>query len=97
MKGDHTIIGPDEPIRLPPRSQRVTAEAELGLITMDEVLERFATVDEIVVAAVNNDHLHHQSVVADMAFRPAELVSFHSHVMPLFPGDIISTGHLVPW
>jgi 2-keto-4-pentenoate hydratase/2-oxohepta-3-ene-1,7-dioic acid hydratase in catechol pathway len=27
-----------------------------------------------------------------MIFSPAELVSFHSHVMPLYPGDIISTG-----
>jgi 2-keto-4-pentenoate hydratase/2-oxohepta-3-ene-1,7-dioic acid hydratase in catechol pathway len=27
-----------------------------------------------------------------MAFSPEFLVSFHSKVMPLFPGDIISTG-----
>jgi 2-keto-4-pentenoate hydratase/2-oxohepta-3-ene-1,7-dioic acid hydratase in catechol pathway len=27
-----------------------------------------------------------------MTFSPAELVSFHSEVMPLFPGDIISPG-----
>jgi len=27
-----TVIGPDDPILLPPQSQRVTAEAELGLI-----------------------------------------------------------------
>jgi 2-keto-4-pentenoate hydratase/2-oxohepta-3-ene-1,7-dioic acid hydratase in catechol pathway len=27
-----------------------------------------------------------------MTFGPAALVSFHSQVMPLFPGDIISTG-----
>ncbi len=32
MKGDHTIIGADEPISLPPQSQRVTAEGELGLV-----------------------------------------------------------------
>ncbi|HZR02955.1 MAG TPA: fumarylacetoacetate hydrolase family protein, partial [Burkholderiales bacterium] len=32
MKGDHTIIGPGDPIRLPAESQRVTAEAELGVI-----------------------------------------------------------------
>lgn len=148
MKGDHTIIGPGEPIVLPTASERVTAEAELGLVigrhcqdvdedvaldyvagvcpildqtaedilarnprfltrsknfstffsfgpelvTMDEVLERFGSIDEIVVATVKNGHLHRQNVVADMAFRPAELVSFHSRVMPLFPGDIISTG-----
>lgn len=32
IKGDHTLIGPGEEIELPPQSQRVTAEAELGLI-----------------------------------------------------------------
>ena len=32
MKGDHTIIGPGDTIELPPESERVTAEAELGVI-----------------------------------------------------------------
>jgi len=32
MKGDHTIIGPGDPIELPPESERVTAEAELGVV-----------------------------------------------------------------
>lgn len=32
VKGDHTIVGPGEDILLPPESQRVTAEAELGII-----------------------------------------------------------------
>lgn len=32
IKGQHTIIGPDAPIVLPSQSDRVTAEAELGLI-----------------------------------------------------------------
>jgi 2-keto-4-pentenoate hydratase/2-oxohepta-3-ene-1,7-dioic acid hydratase in catechol pathway len=32
MKGTHTIIGPGETIELPGQSQRVTAEAELGLV-----------------------------------------------------------------
>lgn len=32
VKGDHTIIGPGEDIVLPPESERVTAEAELGII-----------------------------------------------------------------
>jgi 2-keto-4-pentenoate hydratase/2-oxohepta-3-ene-1,7-dioic acid hydratase in catechol pathway len=27
-----------------------------------------------------------------MQFPPAHLISFHSHVMTLYPGDIISTG-----
>jgi 2-keto-4-pentenoate hydratase/2-oxohepta-3-ene-1,7-dioic acid hydratase in catechol pathway len=32
VKGDHTIIGPDDVIPLPPQSERVTAEAELGVV-----------------------------------------------------------------
>jgi 2-keto-4-pentenoate hydratase/2-oxohepta-3-ene-1,7-dioic acid hydratase in catechol pathway len=32
FKGGHTVIGPGDAIPLPPMSQRVTAEAELGLI-----------------------------------------------------------------
>jgi 2-keto-4-pentenoate hydratase/2-oxohepta-3-ene-1,7-dioic acid hydratase in catechol pathway len=27
-----------------------------------------------------------------MTFSPQQLISFHSAMMPLFPGDIISTG-----
>lgn len=32
VKADHTVIGPGDPIRLPEQSERVTAEAELGLV-----------------------------------------------------------------
>lgn len=32
IKGDHTIVGPGDAIVIPPESQRVTAEAELGLV-----------------------------------------------------------------
>jgi 2-keto-4-pentenoate hydratase/2-oxohepta-3-ene-1,7-dioic acid hydratase in catechol pathway len=32
VKGDHTIIGPGDEILLPPQSERVTAEAELGIV-----------------------------------------------------------------
>jgi 2-keto-4-pentenoate hydratase/2-oxohepta-3-ene-1,7-dioic acid hydratase in catechol pathway len=148
LKGDHTIVGPGDPIVLPPQSQRVTAEAELGLVmgrrcqdveeddalsyvagvvnildqtaedilernprfltrsknfptffsfgpqlvTMDEVLERFGALEHITVATEHNGALHRENTVSNMAFLPSFLVSFHSKVMPLFPGDIISTG-----
>jgi 2-keto-4-pentenoate hydratase/2-oxohepta-3-ene-1,7-dioic acid hydratase in catechol pathway len=148
IKGDHTIIGPEDDIVLPPQSDEVTAEAELGLVigrtcrdvgeaeavsylagvcplldqtavdilqrnprfltraknfptflsvgpvlvTIDEVLERFGTLDDIEVATVHGGEVHRRNVVADMAFGPEELISFHSRVMPLFPGDIISSG-----
>ncbi|MDF2969213.1 MAG: fumarylacetoacetate hydrolase, partial [Nocardioidaceae bacterium] len=32
LKGEHTIIGPGEPIPVPRQSRRTTAEAELGLV-----------------------------------------------------------------
>jgi len=148
IKGDHTIIGPGEDIVLPPESERVTAEAELGIIigrtawrveeadaldhvaavlcildqTAEDVLQRnprfltrsknfptflslggeVVTIDEVRDPARGLDHLrvgtyrngalHRENDVADMAFGPAALVAFHSHVFPLQPGDVISTG-----
>ncbi|MEO8039176.1 MAG: fumarylacetoacetate hydrolase family protein [Betaproteobacteria bacterium] len=144
MKGDHTIIGPGDAIVLPPESQRVTAEAELGVIigrtcrgvsesdaldcvagyclildmTAEDILQKnpryltrsknfdtffsfgpeLVTRDEVAdVLALNvgtwkNGKLHRENVVARMQFPPAHLVSFHSRVMTLYPGDIISTG-----
>jgi 2-keto-4-pentenoate hydratase/2-oxohepta-3-ene-1,7-dioic acid hydratase in catechol pathway len=148
LKGDHTIIGPGEAIRIPRGVGRVTAEAELALIigsychrvsaedawshvaavtavldqtaeevllqnpryltrvknyptffsfgpvlmTVDEARARIGDLDDLVVATVINGDVHRQAPVRDMIFSPAELVSFHSHVMPLYPGDILSTG-----
>jgi 2-keto-4-pentenoate hydratase/2-oxohepta-3-ene-1,7-dioic acid hydratase in catechol pathway len=148
MKGDHTIIGPDEPIVLPEQSERVTAEAEIGLVigkytrdvseadaldhvwgvvpildqTAEDILQRnprfltrsknfptffsfgpelvplaevrsaFPTLGGIEVQTIHNGSVHRKNTVSNMAFSPEFLVSFHSRVMPLFPGDIISTG-----
>jgi 2-keto-4-pentenoate hydratase/2-oxohepta-3-ene-1,7-dioic acid hydratase in catechol pathway len=144
MKCDNTIIGPGEPIELPPQSERVTAEAEIGVIigrtcrcvseqqapdyiagyclildmTAEDILQknpRFLTrsknfdtffsfgpelitpdevpdVLKVKVGTYNNGKLHRENVVANMAFPPYYLVSFHSHVATLYPGDIISTG-----
>jgi 2-keto-4-pentenoate hydratase/2-oxohepta-3-ene-1,7-dioic acid hydratase in catechol pathway len=144
IKGDHTIIGPGDTIVLPEQSERVTAEAELGLIigrycrdvspddaldyvwgvcpvldqTAEDILRRnprfltrsknFPTffsfgpaivplgdvgpIEDIVVSTVRNGEELRTNTVANMAFGPAALVSFHSKVMPLFPGDIISPG-----
>jgi 2-keto-4-pentenoate hydratase/2-oxohepta-3-ene-1,7-dioic acid hydratase in catechol pathway len=144
MKGDHTIIGPGDPIPVPSQSSRTTAEAELGLVigrecyqveedqaldyvygvvpvldqTAEDILERnprfltrsknfpgffsfgpwitgldaVGSLDAVEVSTVINGSVHRSNTVANMAFSPAFLVSFHSKVMPLFPGDIISTG-----
>ena len=148
MKGDHTIIGPGDPIVLPRQSVHVTAEAELGLIvgttcrdvepsealdhivgvcpvldqTAIDILQRnprfltraknfpsffsfgpvLVTIDEILgpdgglghvqVGTYRNDQMVREDVVAGMAHGPETLISLHSQVMPLYPGDIISPG-----
>lgn len=144
MKCDNTIIGPGDTIELPPQSQRVTAEAEIGVVigrtcrfvseqqapeyiagycliidmTAEDILQknpRFLTrsknfdtffsfgpelitpeevsdILEVKVGTWKNGKLHRENVVANMAFPPYYLVSFHSHVATMYPGDIISTG-----
>ena len=47
---------------------------------------------ELNVATYLNGTLHRRNVVANMTFRPDFLIAFHSQVMTLLPGDIISTG-----
>ena len=148
IKGDHTIIGPDEEIPIPSQSTRTTAEAELGVVigrlcrnvepedaldyvagvvpvldqTAEDILERnprFLTrsknfpgffsfgpqivplqeaveaagsLADVEVSTVVNGEVHRRNTVSHMRYDPAFLISFHSKVMPLHPGDIISTG-----
>jgi 2-keto-4-pentenoate hydratase/2-oxohepta-3-ene-1,7-dioic acid hydratase in catechol pathway len=144
LKPDTAIIGPGDAIRIPPQSQRTTAEGELGVIigrecrdvdeadaasvvagfttivdmTAEDILEKnpryltrsksfdtffsfgpeLVTVDEVPdvdaleVATIHNGEVHRRNVVSNMTFRPWWLVAFHSRVMTLLPGDIISTG-----
>ncbi|MBB5180270.1 2-keto-4-pentenoate hydratase/2-oxohepta-3-ene-1,7-dioic acid hydratase in catechol pathway [Planomicrobium koreense] len=59
---------------------------------------QFVTKDEIgdlhalEVATVINGTVHRKNTIDHMTFSPEFLVSFHSKVMTLLPGDIISTG-----
>jgi 2-keto-4-pentenoate hydratase/2-oxohepta-3-ene-1,7-dioic acid hydratase in catechol pathway len=144
MRPDTTIIGPGEEIHLPEQSEKVTGEAELGLVigrevrnvseeeapsvvaglttvldmTAEDILRRnpryltraksfdtffsfgpqLVTLDEVgeikdlTVATVLNGEVKRENVVSNMTFSPWFLVSFHSKVMTLLPGDIISTG-----
>lgn len=148
VKGDHTVIGPDEEIPVPWQSKRTTAEAELGVVigrycrnvepedalsyvggvvpvldqTAEDILEknpRFLTraknfpgffsfgprivplaevvnaegnLADVEVSTVINGELHRKNTVSHMRYSPEYLISFHSKVMPLYPGDIISTG-----
>jgi 2-keto-4-pentenoate hydratase/2-oxohepta-3-ene-1,7-dioic acid hydratase in catechol pathway len=144
FKGGHTVIGPGDPIPLPPLSKRVTAEAELGLVigrrmyqvpesaaldyvaggccvldqTAEDVLQldsRLLTLSknfpgffsigpqlipladlgplpQVEVGTYLNGDLIRSAPVADMRFGPARLLAFISQVMPLEPGDVVSTG-----
>jgi 2-keto-4-pentenoate hydratase/2-oxohepta-3-ene-1,7-dioic acid hydratase in catechol pathway len=58
------------------------------LVTPDEVGE----VSELEVATVLNGEVHRQNTVSNMTFSPWWLVSFHSRIMTLLPGDVVSTG-----
>lgn len=58
------------------------------LVTTDEIED----LHQVEVATYINDELHRKNVVSNMTFKPEYLVSFHSKVMTLKPGDIISTG-----
>lgn len=58
------------------------------IVTTDEV----DRVEDLEVSTVINGKLHRKNTVSNMTFSPWFLVSFHSKVMTLLPGDIISTG-----
>lgn len=58
------------------------------LVTPDEVED----VLKLKVATVINGKIHAQNVVSNMTFPPDYLVSFHTKVATMLPGDIICTG-----
>jgi 2-keto-4-pentenoate hydratase/2-oxohepta-3-ene-1,7-dioic acid hydratase in catechol pathway len=58
------------------------------LVTPEEVGE----VGELEVATVLNGEVLRRNTASNMIFSPWSLVSFHSKVMTLLPGDVICTG-----
>ncbi len=58
------------------------------LVTPDEI----ANVDALEVSTILNGEVQRSNTVSNMVFSPWALVSFHSRVMTLLPGDVISTG-----
>jgi 2-keto-4-pentenoate hydratase/2-oxohepta-3-ene-1,7-dioic acid hydratase in catechol pathway len=58
------------------------------LVTPDEVRD----VGDLEVATLLNGEVRSANTVSNMMFSPWWLVSFHSKVMTLLPGDVISTG-----
>jgi 2-keto-4-pentenoate hydratase/2-oxohepta-3-ene-1,7-dioic acid hydratase in catechol pathway len=58
------------------------------LITRDEVPD----VMSLRVGTYKNNSLHRENVVSNMAFPPEYLISYHSRIATLYPGDIFLTG-----
>ena len=58
------------------------------LATPDEIED----LDALEVATVLNGGVQRSNTVSNMTFSPWWLVSFHSRIMTLLPGDVISTG-----
>lgn len=59
-----------------------------ALLTTTEIRD----VNKLMVSTVRNNKVYAENLVSNMTFSPGELVSFHSEVMTLKPGDIILTG-----
>ncbi len=58
------------------------------LLTPDEIED----LDQLNVSTILNGEVRGTNTVSNMTFPPDLLVSFHSRIMTLKPGDIISTG-----
>ncbi|UYM04644.1 fumarylacetoacetate hydrolase family protein [Solicola gregarius] len=62
------------------------------LVPMSSLGDFADDLGDVEVATIHNGRVHRRNTVAHMRYSPAHLVAFHSQVMPLYPGDIISTG-----
>lgn len=58
------------------------------LVTPDEV----GDLEKLEVSTVLNGEIRRRNTISNMTFSPWELVAFHSRIMTLLPGDVISTG-----
>lgn len=58
------------------------------LYTLDEVKEIFS----LRIQTIINGRVHAENIVSNMTFPLDFLVSYHSRIMTMLPGDIISTG-----
>ena len=61
------------------------------IVPLDE-LPAGSDLSGVEVSTVRNGNVERTNTVALMRYSPAFLVSFHSAVMPLQPGDILATG-----
>ena len=54
--------------------------------------DEFEEIDNLEVTTVLNNAVRATNTVRNMTFKPDHLVSYHSRIMTMLPGDIISTG-----
>jgi len=62
------------------------------IVPMAELPNGARDLSALEVSTVLNGTVHRTNTVARMRYSPQFLISFHSAVMPLYPGDIIATG-----
>lgn len=62
------------------------------IVPLDDAIYEVGSLADIEVSTVLNGEVHRKNTVSHMRYDPAFLVSFHSKVMPLSPGDVISPG-----
>lgn len=62
-----------------------------AIVPLEEAVQGGSLAD-VEVSTVVNGEVHRSNTIAHMRYDPAYLISFHSKVMPLYPGDIISSG-----
>ena len=58
------------------------------ILTPDEIKD----IQNLSVSTVHNNHVEKSNRISNMIFPLNKLISFHSKVMTMEPGDIISTG-----
>lgn len=76
------------------RSKNFPTFLSLGpeVVTLDELLGSHQSLDDLTVGTVRNGQMVRSLPVANMRHSPQALISFHSQMMPLYPGDVICTG-----
>jgi 2-keto-4-pentenoate hydratase/2-oxohepta-3-ene-1,7-dioic acid hydratase in catechol pathway len=62
------------------------------IVPLDEAVAHAGSLEEVEVSTVVNQSELRSNTISRMRFSPAFLISFHSQVMPLEPGDILSPG-----
>ena len=55
-------------------------------------VDEFPDITSLTVSTVHNGSIHATNEVANMTFLPDFLVWYHTRIMTMLPGDIISTG-----